>query len=145
MTVVTSQGVVAFVRIINPEDRSLEGVRYIKIAVSIESKSVGGGKIIAAEYDRVLAHIRIIYLSRATGGPMGGIEATSSISVVSVKFGRDPLNLGSAEVADINLVVPRVKLKSQERSPTKISLGDKLAIFIKPQKFIAVGTKVEGG
>src|SRR5262245_22003939 len=134
----------AFVRLIDSEDCSLEGVRYIKIAVSIESKRVGGRKASTAEHDRVLARIRIIYLSnrwRSDGWNRGYVFNFRRIS----KVGRDPLNLGSAKVADIDLVIPTVKLKPQERRPGKISLRDELPIFVKPQKFIRVGTEIESG
>ena len=62
MTVATVQDVVAFVRIIDPKDRSLERIRYVKIAVAIEGKSVRRWNVIA-EYDRVLAPVWVIDVS----------------------------------------------------------------------------------
>ena len=47
-------------RIINAEDRSLERVRYVEIAVMVESKGIRGRGVIAKE-DRVLASVRVIY------------------------------------------------------------------------------------
>src|SRR5215475_10937862 len=138
---------IAFLCAVDLQDRSLERVRYIKIAVSIESKRVGSRKTIAAEHDRVLARIRIGYLSigwRSDGWNRGYVFNFGRIS----KVGRDPLNLGSAEVADVDFVVPIAKLKSQKRSLTKVSLRDELTILIKPQKCVPVGiewSKVEGG
>src|SRR5262245_35090619 len=135
---------IAFVCAVDLQDRSLERVRYIKIAVSIESKRVGSRKTIAAEHDRVLARIRINYLSlgwRSDRRNRGYVFDLGRIS----KVGGDPLNLGSAKVADIDLVIPTVKLESQERHPGKVSLGDELAVFSKPQKFVGVGAKVESG
>src|SRR5262245_41485718 len=122
---------IAFACAVDLKDRSLERVRNIKIAVSIESKRVGGRKAITAKHDRVLAHIWIIYLSigwRSAGRNLSHVFNFRRIS----KVGRNPLNLGSAKVADIDLVIPTVKLKPQERRPAKVSLGDELAVFSKP-------------
>ena len=54
---------VAFVRIIDPEDRSLERIRYVKIAASIEGKSVGRRKIILPNMIVSWLSVRVIYLS----------------------------------------------------------------------------------
>src|SRR5262249_12510075 len=135
---------IAFACAVDLKDRSLERVRNIKIAVSIKSKRVGSRKAITAEHDRVLARIRIIYLSlgwRSDGWNRGYAFNFRRIGEVC----RDPLNLGSAKVADINLIISTVKLKPQERCPGKVSMRNKLPIFIKPQQLIRIGTEVESG
>src|SRR5262245_8722322 len=134
---------VAFVRMINSKDRSLEGVRYVKIAAFIEGQGVGRGKAVSKR-DVVLGSVRIAHRARRRRPNPGNSSDVFDLRC-SVKLGFDPLNLGSAKVADIDLVVPRVKLKPQERSPTKLDLGNQITIFLKPQKLVGVGTKVEGG
>src|SRR5262245_55907602 len=113
----------ALLRIINPEDRSLKRVRYVKIAVPIEGKGVWRGKIIAAKNNRVVATVRIIHRSIGRRPDPWYRSHVLGLRFV-VKVGIDPLNLGNTKVADIDLIVPRVKLESQERRSLKIALRD---------------------
>src|SRR5262245_6224884 len=134
---------VALVCMINSKNRPLEGVRYIKIAAFVEGKGVGRGKVVGKR-NVVLGSVRIAHRARRRRSNTGNSSNVFDLRC-SVKLGFDPLNLGSAKVSDIDLVVRSVKLKSQERSPTKLYLGNQLTIFLKPQKLVSVGTKVEGG
>ena len=123
------------VRIINSKDRSLERVGYIEIVAVVKGKSIGGRGVITKE-NRVLASVGVTYDSIGRR-PYTGNESNVLDRGAVCEIGGYALNLRScshegAHVSDVNLLVPMIKLKTQEGRYAKIALGDKLAIFIEP-------------
>jgi hypothetical protein len=69
--------------ITNAENRSLKGIRKVKVAALVKDQSVGSGRVVAKE-DRVVTAVRLSSVLLG-GAPTLGTKATSSIGVVSLK------------------------------------------------------------
>src|SRR4030095_8486224 len=84
----------ALVCIVNPKDRSLERVRYIKVTMTVKSETVRGWGVIAKD-DRVLPSVRVAYGS--VGRQSYNIIIWDESNVLNgrrvVEIGRYTLNL----------------------------------------------------
>src|SRR5262245_42584615 len=139
---------IAFVRGVDLEDRSLERVRYIKIAAVIKGERVRRWSVVAKK-DRVLAAVWVTDVSlgrRSYALNRSNVfNGRGLFEVRGYALNLRCLSHKRSHVSDVNLLVPRVKLNSQKGRLAEISLGDELAVFSKSQKFVGVGAKIESG